>query len=237
MTPRILLVEDDPVTRAFLTAAAEALPARVDAVDCLAAARDRIRTQTYDLWLVDANLPDGQGAMLLEEPQRQGTTVLAHTAACEQDTLARLREAGFADVLVKPLTATALQAAIRSATTSEGVSSSFNADALANDRTDTLPLWDDAKALTALNGQRAHVDALRGLFLEELPATRDTIAAAAHDRDLDAMRASLHRLRASCGFVGATRLDATVAVLHGAPDSPEALADFLAVAQDTLSSR
>lgn len=236
MTPRILLVEDDPVTRAFLTAAAEALPARVDAVDCLAAARDRIRTQTYDLWLVDANLPDGQGAMLLEEPQRQGTTVLAHTAACEQDTLARLREAGFADVLVKPLTATALQAAIRSATANDAVPS-FNADARANDRTDTLPLWDDAKALTALNGQRAHVDALRGLFLEELPATRDTIAAAAHDRDLDAMRASLHRLRASCGFVGATRLDATVAVLHGAPDSPEALADFLAVAQDTLSSR
>lgn len=236
MTPRILLVEDDPVTRAFLTAAAEALPARVDAVDCLAAARDRIRTQTYDLWLVDANLPDGQGAMLLEEPQRQGTAVLAHTAACEQDTLARLREAGFADVLVKPLTATALQAAIRSATANDEASS-FDVAMPANDQASALPLWDDAKALTALNGQRAHVDALRGLFLEELPATRDTIAAAAHDRDLDAMRASLHRLRASCGFVGAMRLDATVAVLHGTPDSPEALADFLAVAQDTLSSR
>lgn len=236
MTPRILLVEDDPVTRAFLTAAAEALPARVDAVDCLAAARERIRTQTYDLWLVDANLPDGQGAALLEAPQRQGTAALAHTAACDQATLARLREAGFGDVLVKPLTAAALQAAIRNATAGSEIAS-FDVATPANDRTDTLPLWDDAKALTALNGQRAHVDALRGLFLEELPAARDSVATAARDRDPEALRAALHRLRASCGFVGAMRLEATVAVLHGAPDSPEALADFLAAAQDTLSSR
>src|SRR3546814_1394431 len=29
--------------------------------------------------------------------------------------------------------------------------------------------WDDAAALAALNGEQAHVDALRKLFLDELP--------------------------------------------------------------------
>ncbi|WP_242108102.1 response regulator [Luteimonas aquatica] len=228
MTPHILLVEDDPVSRAFLAAAAEALPARVDAVDTLAAARERIRAGRYDLWLVDANLPDGPGASLLREPGRRDAPALAHTAACEQDTLARLREAGFLDVLVKPLTASALRAAIRRATArTEGGGA----------RQEQAPLWDDARALTALNGQHAHVDALRGLFLEELPGARDAVAAAARAGDADAMRATLHRLRASCGFVGAMRMDAAVAALHAAPDSPEALAEFLAAAQDTLSSR
>ena len=35
-SPRILLVEDDPTSRAFLGAALHAIPAEVDAVDSLA---------------------------------------------------------------------------------------------------------------------------------------------------------------------------------------------------------
>src|SRR3546814_10967110 len=57
MTARILLVEDDPTTCAFLAAAAQGVPAEVDvAGSCAAAlalAGDRDR---HDLWLIDANL-------------------------------------------------------------------------------------------------------------------------------------------------------------------------------------
>src|SRR5678816_1058340 len=65
MTPRILLVEDDPVSRTFLQAAAEALPAHVDTATTCAEAIHRAGRQTYDLWLIDANLPDGLGSGLL----------------------------------------------------------------------------------------------------------------------------------------------------------------------------
>ena len=62
MKPRILLVEDDAVSRAFLAAAAEGLPATIDAVDSCAAAR---AVQAHgDLWLIDANLPDGKSRLL-----------------------------------------------------------------------------------------------------------------------------------------------------------------------------
>src|SRR3546814_2222136 len=54
MTARILLVEDDPTTCAFLAAAARGVPAEVDvAGSCAAAlalAGDRDR---HDLWLID----------------------------------------------------------------------------------------------------------------------------------------------------------------------------------------
>lgn len=235
MTTRILLVEDDPTTAAFLTAAAQGVPAEVDVADSCATAlavagqRDR-----HDLWLIDANLPDGDGAGLLATLRARGlrAPALAHTAALEPGILAALREAGFREVLVKPLPATTVQVAVRDALglrISEAARPAFQAPVVED-------AWDDAAALAALNGERAHVDALRKLFLGELPDTCAAVDAAAQAGDIDTLRAALHRLRASCGFVGAARLGAAVVVLQQSPDCSEALARFVAAAQDTLCS-
>ncbi|WP_462116737.1 response regulator, partial [Lysobacter xanthus] len=58
---RALLVEDDPVSRAWLQAALERVPVDVDAAADCAAARDLADRNAYDLLVVDANLPDGRG--------------------------------------------------------------------------------------------------------------------------------------------------------------------------------
>jgi len=234
MIAKILLVEDDPTTRAFLTAATAELPAEVDVADCCATALRLAGERGHDLWLIDANLPDGDGAGLLAALRMQGlrTPALAHTAAQERATLDALRAAGFLDVLVKPMPAAVLQDALRAALGSSRMRVADAQAAFAGN----LQVWDDAGALAALNGQQAHVDALRSLFIGELPGTRDGVQAAARSGDADALRASLHRLRASCGFVGASRLGAAVAALQATPHSSEALAQFLGAAQDTLSS-
>lgn len=234
MMTKILLVEDDPTTRAFLAAAVAGLPADVDAADCCAAAL--ALASHHDLLLIDANLPDGDGAGLLAALRARGlqAPALAHTAAQERGTLDALRDAGFVDVLVKPMPAATLQAAIRDALGVRGLRVADAEDG-GIDGGDAA-IWDDATALAALNGQQAHVDALRALFVGELPDTRDRVRAAASARDVDALRASLHRLRASCGFVGASRLAAAVNGLRATPHSAEALARFLDAAQDTLSS-
>ncbi|WP_199915776.1 response regulator, partial [Xanthomonas fragariae] len=48
--PRLLLVEDDAISRGFLQAVLEGLPAQVDCADSLSSALDRARERRHDLW-------------------------------------------------------------------------------------------------------------------------------------------------------------------------------------------
>jgi HPt (histidine-containing phosphotransfer) domain-containing protein len=82
-----------------------------------------------------------------------------------------------------------------------------------------LPAWDDEVALSALKGERAHVAALRRLFLDELPAQSRAIERAIADGDASAAAGVLHRMRASCGFVGAAQLGEAVRRLEADPRS------------------
>ncbi|MEN1940927.1 response regulator [Luteimonas sp. MJ246] len=238
MKPRILLVEDDPTTAAFLAAAAEALPASVDTVGTRAAARAQAANIAYVLWLVDAHLPDGDGAGLLADLRALGlsTPAIAHTAAREDDVHRYLHEAGFDAVLVKPLAAAALRAAI-AGTLAGGLATRIAEElpdmANAPDAQGAAPsAWDDVAALRALNGERAHVHALRQLFLAELPAAHRLVMDTGQSGRHEALQDALHRLRASCGFVGAARLEQAVAALQRAPGSAGALAHFDAAAQE-----
>ena len=231
--PRLLLVEDDPVSRAFLSAACEALPAVVDAADSVATALTLASAHRHALWLIDANLPDGNGAELLRRLRTTdpATPALAHTAARDHGELDALIAAGFAEVLVKPLSATSLQANLRRALGLVAATKSSTVEPCGK-----LPLWDDAAALSALNGQHAHVAALRALFLDELPRSRDAVRSAAARTASMSPRADLHRLRASCGFVGAPRLGAIVHGFENQPLSTAALQRFEEVVEDLLAS-
>jgi DNA-binding response OmpR family regulator len=220
--PSILLVEDDTVSALFLSAALEMLPARVRiAEDCgqaLAAAGP------FDAWLIDANLPDGTGTALLQHLRMSDAAAiaLAHTADATPAMHDRLLQAGFADVLVKPLSATALLDAVRAALGRAGT-----------DAPSALPDWDEAAALAALAGNRDHAVTLRQLFLSELPATRAACLDAFSRADDAALRAQLHRLQASCGFAGAAALAEVASRWHAAP-ADTALRDAFAAASGRL---
>ncbi len=239
MNPRILLVEDDPTSRAFLQAATESLPAQVDVAASLAEAMALATTHEHALWLVDAHLPDGSGAGLLALLRARGLTTpaVAHTASREHEAHQTLRDAGFAATVTKPLPAQAWLASIRRALALEGDTAPARVRGVREPEPQAaLPPWDDAQALSALAGNRESVAAMRGLFLAELAGVREAVAAAALAGDVQALRAQLHRLQASCGFVGAARLGAAATRLHQAPASQAALQDFHDAAQDTLSA-
>jgi DNA-binding response OmpR family regulator len=207
MNPNILLVEDDPVSRAFLEAATAALPARVAVAGDAASARAQANAAGFDLWLIDANLPDATGAELLAQLRAGGfaTPALAHTATRDAGAHAGLRAAGFAAVVAKPIDAASWRAAVRRALR---MAPGAHVGDAAPHPYGERPLWDDAVALAALNGNAEHVAALRKLFLDELPGMRARIV------DPESRAGTLHRLRASCGFVGAARLDAAVRALQ-----------------------
>lgn len=205
MNPRLLLLEDDPVSASFLAQGLASLPAVVDTVDTLAAAREAARRGGHALWLFDLRLPDGHGEDLLAELRAEGLHVPA--IALSADPVPGL--AGFARVLAKPLGLHELRDAVRDLLPPEA-----------------LPPWDDTAGLAAVAGQAAALATLRAMFREELPGQRRAVAAACRAGDEGPARAHLHRLKAGCGFVGALPLLAAVRALHDDPGSPVALARF-----------
>jgi DNA-binding NarL/FixJ family response regulator len=178
------------------------------------------------VWLVDAHLPDADGADLLARLRTRAPPVpaIAHTAADDVDAADALRAAGFAEVLRKPITARGLRAAVRRALR-QAVGVGVAEQALH---------WDDAVAMAALRNDSDHVGALRMLFLGELPGQRDAIVAALAGGDRASATAVLHRLRASCGFVGAVRLEAAVCALQREPASAGALQGFIRAVDSLL---
>ena len=97
-------------------------------------------------------------------------------------------------------------------------------------------LWDDTSALAALGGNPNHVTALRALFLKELPDQQTRILDAANRSDATAVRAELHKLSASCGFVGAAHLAQAVQALRADPLDRTAISAFDAAIGHTLTS-
>lgn len=219
--PRVLLVEDDATSREFLACALRTLPAVVDGAGSAGEALDIATTRRHDLWLFDAHLPDGDGAGLLARLRARwpDTPAVAHTASSDPALHARLLAAGFVEILSKPLPASTLHDVVRRRASQSGIAA----------------VWDDALSLAALNGNVSHVAALRGLFLQELPATRARVLEQARHGTGRALGDELHKLRASCGFVGAARLADAVRVLGEQPRSSEAVAAFDSACEETLA--
>lgn len=226
-TPRLLLVEDDAVSRAFLSQALESLPARVDAAACGADALALARRHDYALLLIDANLPDMRGEALLHRLHASDVAVPA--LALTADAIAPRREillaAGFDAVLIKPLNVATLLA---------GVCHALGSDARIAKT--PPPLWNGTRALAAANGNSAISDALRQLFLTELPSQHAAVMTALATGDIAAAQAVLHKLKASCGFVGAQRLLDAVHALSAAPRGPSQHAAFTHVVAEVLAS-
>lgn len=228
MNPVLLLVEDDPVSRSFLAQALERFPARVEVAADAAQAVALARRSVYSLWLLDANLPDASGEELLRQLRAidPATAALCLTADVDGARLDALERAGFAEVLLKPIVVDALHAAVRRQLGLASIASSGGPS----------PVWDNAQASLALGGNLPAVQALRGLFVAELPAQAAAIARAIAIGNADAVRAELHRLKAGCGFVGSARLLIAVRALHDAPLEAMRAARFHTAVQEALAS-
>ena len=231
MKPRLLLVEDDAISCSFMVAALEALPAEVETAASMAIAS--ASEGAHDLWLLDVNLPDGSGIELLGtlRARCQNTPALAHTADDSPALREQLLTAGFAAVLVKPLTAAQLQQAVRRQLGPGPVPATCVAEA--GTTLPSLPLWDQATALAALNGKQAHVLTLRKLFLDELGRQHGEIVSALQAGQHAAASRTLHQLKASSGFVGALRLNAAARALENLLDDPSTLEEFSACVAQT----
>ena len=197
---RVLLAEDDAVSREFLCEAIRACGG--DPVACAdgPVALARAREGHWNLLILDHHLPGMNGeavlAALRADPGEAVPFPRAIATTAEPDSArALLLEAGFEQVLPKPLLLEVLRAA------------------LAPFGCESDPL-DDGSALRAC-GSLSAVERLRRLFAEqELPRMQDEFERCTEDPQ--ALRPALHRLLASCGFCGATALARACSALHDA---------------------
>ena len=230
--PRLLLVEDDPISREFLSEALSALPAQVDAVGDIAAAGWLARERAFDLWMVDAHLPDGDGLACLRRLRASGNApALAVTASDDRAELDALCAGGFLEVLGKPVSAALAQATVRRLL---GLPVAGVREPAQGGK---LPVWSEADALAAVGGNAASLATLRTMFLGELPGLRAQLRSARAAGDGAGIAAVLHKLKASCGFVGAARLARAVETLSRQPDDEQAWRGFEAGVEDALAGQ
>lgn len=104
---RILVVEDNPVNLLMARKTLEQWSCQVDQASTGIEALDLFNQHTYDLLLVDLNLPDISGEELLEFIRKTDPTIpaIAYTAALEYEWNHSLKQAGFSAFLPKPFRA------------------------------------------------------------------------------------------------------------------------------------
>ena len=223
-TPRVLIVDDDPVSLRFL----EAAVAQCDCIATTAASGNAALAANgaFALLLIDRRLPDIDGIELLHALRERGVVAPAIATSAEIDTAlaAQLRAAGFVAVLEKPASV-------------QGI-----IEIVARHLPKTASvLLDDIAALDSIGGDANALRALRGLLARELDELeRDLIHG---DLATDPIRLDerLHRLRASCGFCGASALAAAAAKLESALRSHGVATEierneFLDACRDTMAT-
>ena len=111
---RILLVEDNRDSLKNLTWALDRLGHSGVPADCLAAARAAATWGDFDVLISDIQLPDGTGLELMQEAGRSGEAAgIALSGYGSEEDVRESLAAGFREHLTKPITFTALDAAIR----------------------------------------------------------------------------------------------------------------------------
>ncbi|MBK6939805.1 MAG: sigma-54-dependent Fis family transcriptional regulator [Planctomycetes bacterium] len=101
---RILIVDDELAIRRALKERFTEEGSRPDTAEDAQTARTRLRTDEYDLMLLDHRLPDGTGLALLEElstNERRPEVVMMTAYASTQDAV-RAMKLGAADYVMKP---------------------------------------------------------------------------------------------------------------------------------------
>jgi len=200
--PRILVVDDDPQTLRSVRRALDRAGYAVSVTAEPGEIADLIRTERPKLVLLDLMLPGADGIELMGEvAELSDLPVIFLSGYGRDETIARAFEAGAADYIVKPFSATELTARVGAAIRARAGSAPFALGALAIDYARRRVTVDGrAVALTATEYEILRilsVDAGRVVTSESL--LRQAWGGERKSTDTDRVRAFVKQLRAKLG--------------------------------------
>lgn len=226
--PRVLIVDDDPVSLHFLATAVSGLGCSVVAAANAEEALTAPEWAAFDVLLLDRRMPGTGGVELLARLRARlvGVPAIATSAEVTPQIAAELRAAGFVDVIEKPVSLAQLQQALQ-----PYLAPSRPAAANSNG------LLDDEAGLGSVGSDSEALLALRRLFVEELSDLERTWTGGTDILQQE----RLHRLRASCGFCGAPALAEAARRLEAAlrgdgTSAQKSLEEFLALCRATRAA-
>lgn len=219
---RVIIIEDDEISLHFIAEAVALLPLHVDECRNFTEAKTLLETSFYDLIISDIHLPDGN---LLHEAQffPEQIKKIATSAEINPDITSRLKEAGIDAVLSKPMSIAVLHQTVQQLLGLKLIPKKESV------------LWDDQKTLSAKGINDESLRILKNLFKTELPQMLLIINSEFKNSNHTKIVEILHKLKASCGFLGANKLLNECYCFESNINS-DSLAQFTHVAKQTLDT-
>lgn len=213
--PRVLCVDDNPANLLLVQTLLEDMGAKVQAVESGYAAIDAVKQETFDLVLMDVQMPGMDGRQSTEairqwESERHGTPlpVVALTAHAMANEKRALLQSGMDDYLTKPISERQLAQVVLKWTGlalrnqgPERTTDSFGPGV------QLLVLDHDEGLRLAANKADLAADML-AMLLASLEADRLAITAAREAKDNNALIERVHRLHGATRYCGVPQLRA-----------------------------
>jgi len=198
----ILIIEDDPVLREGLAAALQSETIAVQTAADLAEARRILVNHTFDLLLLDVNLPDGSGIELCREVTAvQDVPVIFLTVRdAEIDEVTAFR-AGACDYVKKPFSLTILQERISAALRKRSPNYTYEDSRFRFDFTELTFSADEQRVILSSTEQKllAVFCAHKGQILERQTLVDKIWACDSDYIDENALSVTVKRLRDKLG--------------------------------------
>jgi two-component system sensor histidine kinase/response regulator len=236
---RVLLVEDNSVNQLVALGQLQRLGHECVVASAGGAALDLVRTEVFDLVLMDCQMPDMDGYEATRQIRRMDgaagrVPVIAITAHALPGEREKCLAAGMNDYLAKPVSLEQLGAVIRLWASKRSESQTAEPDpAMEGDEHHVLDRERVSSFLAITRTQSGFLDGLVKTFRQDVPSRLDALRAAASNGDAEDLALAAHALKSSSGTVGAKRMYAVAATLErdaidGRLDGATASIDLLA---------
>src|SRR6266568_1891982 len=200
-TPRILLAEDNPVNQQVATAMLLKRGHQVDIVSNGREAVDAVGARTYDVVLMDIQMPEMDGFAATEAiralPEGRTLPIIALTAHALSGERERCLERGMTGYVAKPFKAHDLFGAVEGRT-----AATTGAAAVPPPPVDLAAF----RATMREAGAEEAVDGILATFASTLPQRLEALAAATRGSEAEPIQRAAHAFKSAAATIGAHRL-------------------------------